>query len=285
MGLMASIKAQKAYNLHGKGDYEGALRLYEEAVAGGMNNPRFLLPYSTLLLRRGEYAKAREILRQTQKAPGLSGEQHIQLFVNYVACVYRLGEIDKGIALLERQHAKETTGLLYQALGCLYVEKYDLRNTPDFDALEAAEAAAAEEKQIADDQEAPMEDAAAGKPTEPEEVNHTPREAWQQGIDRAEALIRESIEYDDEDAVCLDNMGQFLYRVKGDREAARPWFERAIQQKDNQIDTLYFLAQYDLEEGKKDDARQKLEKALKGRFSPLNYSDKEKIEAALAQLG
>jgi 23S rRNA (cytidine1920-2'-O)/16S rRNA (cytidine1409-2'-O)-methyltransferase len=57
-------------------------------------------------------------------------------------------------------------------------------------------------------------------------------------------------------------MGQFLYRVKGDRTAARPWFDKAIARKDNQIDTLYFLSRYDLEAGDRKAALEKLEKAL-----------------------
>ena len=90
--------------------------------------------------------------------------------------------------------------------------------------------------------------------------------------------------YDDEDAVCLDNLGQTYYRVLGDKAAAREWFEKAIAQKEGQIDTLYFLSRYDLEAGDKAAAREKLEKAAEGRFSPLNYVTKEAIEAEIAAL-
>ena len=54
--------------------------------------------------------------------------------------------------------------------------------------------------------------------------------------------------------------------------------------KDSQIDTLYFLAQYDLEAGNKQAAAEKLQKALEGRFSPLNYAKREMIEKQLAEL-
>ena len=36
-------------------------------------------------------------------------------------------------------------------------------------------------------------------------------------MEKAEEFIRKSVEYDEEDPICLDNMGQFLYRVKGDK--------------------------------------------------------------------
>ena len=111
MGLMAGFKAMKAYKLHGQGKLEEARAIYEEAMKDGLNEPRYLLSYCVLLIRSGEYQKAREILVKTQKTPGITAEQKTQLFMNYAACMYKLGEIDKGIAILERQHAKQAAGL------------------------------------------------------------------------------------------------------------------------------------------------------------------------------
>lgn len=94
----------------------------------------------------------------------------------------------------------------------------------------------------------------------------------------------EALEYDDEDAVTLDNLGQVHYRLLNDKETARGYFEKAIEIKEGQIDTLYFLSRYDLEEGKTEAAVAKLEKALEGRFSPLNYVSKEEIEKEIERL-
>lgn len=94
----------------------------------------------------------------------------------------------------------------------------------------------------------------------------------------------EALEYDDEDAVTLDNLGQVHYRLLNDKETARGYFEKAIEIKEGQIDTLYFLSRYDLEEGKTEAAVAKLEKALEGRFSPLNYVSKEEIEKEIQRL-
>ncbi len=94
----------------------------------------------------------------------------------------------------------------------------------------------------------------------------------------------EALEYDDEDSIVLDNLGQMYYRVIGDKEKARPYFEKALEIKDSQIDTLYFLSRYDLEAGDRAAAREKLEKALEGRFSPLNYANREMIQKALDEL-
>ena len=98
-------------------------------------------------------------------------------------------------------------------------------------------------------------------------------------------FLEEALEYDDEDPITLDNLGQMYYRVLNDPEKALPYFQKAIEQKDNQIDTLYFLSRYDLEAGDKAAAKGKLEKALGGRFSPLNYVKKETLQKELEELG
>ncbi len=84
--------------------------------------------------------------------------------------------------------------------------------------------------------------------------------------------------------MCLDNMGQFLYRVRGDKAAAREWFDKALARKENQIDTLGFLRLSDEEEGNTAAAAARLEKALEGRFSPLNYWTRDKVEQGIARL-
>ena len=86
--------------------------------------------------------------------------------------------------------------------------------------------------------------------------------------EKALAFNTEAYEYDDEDSITLDNLAQTYYRLGNDKAKAREFFQKAIELKPTQIDTLYFLAQYDIEEGNRDAAREKLEKALKGRFSP-----------------
>ena len=102
--------------------------------------------------------------------------------------------------------------------------------------------------------------------------------------EKALAYNQEAVEYDDEDPVVLDNMGQTYYRLLNDRETAKTYFDKAHAIKDTQIDTLYFLAQYDKEAGNRDAALEKLETALEGRFSPLNFATKEKVQAEIDAL-
>ena len=103
----------------------------------------------------------------------------------------------------------------------------------------------------------------------------------------AEEAIRfnkEALEYDDEDPVFLDNLGQTYYRLVGDKETAKIYFDKAIALKPKAIDTNYFLALYDIEAGDLDKARERLETARKGFTSPLNYATPELIEKKLAEI-
>lgn len=275
MGFLSAMKANKAHRMQQNGQREEAAKLYEEAFAEGLKEPRFLLAYALMIIRDGKYQKAKEFLVANQKVPMTPG-QRVELLVYYATCCFRLGNVDKGIDVLEQQFRKTETGLLYQTLGYLYVAKYDLNNRPDFTA-QAAEAAAAEDAA----QEAPVEEAGTEGAQAPVQ---SPEEAWNAGIEKAEQFIRNSVEYDDEDPVCLDNLGEFLYRVRGDKEAAKEWFDKAIGIKETQIDTLYFLSRYDLDAGNREAAIEKLEKAIGGRFSPLNYCSREMVQQEIEKL-
>ena len=104
--------------------------------------------------------------------------------------------------------------------------------------------------------------------------------------DAEEALRfnKQALEYDDEDAVFLDNLGQTYYRLLGDKETAKTYFDRAIAIKPGAIDTNYFLALYDIENGDKESARNRLGVARKGFFSPLNYAQPDMIDDKLREL-
>ena len=280
MGLLTPIKANRAYRLQQKGEKEAALKLYEEAFAEGLNDPRFNLAYALLIIRKGEYQKAKEFLVKHQKAPGMTTEQRVTLLVDYAVCCFRLGDVDKAINTLEQQFRKTETGLLYQTLGYLYVEKYDAAHRPDFSAVTDR----AEEQPEALAAEGQPEEETGSTEARSEEKALSPEEAWQAGQDRAEEFVRQAVDYDDEDPICLDNLGQFLYRVKGEKAEAKKWFKKAYAIKNNQIDTLYFLSRYDEEEGNTAAALDKLETAASGRFSPLNYCDRETIDREIARL-
>lgn len=279
MGFMATIKAQQAMRAHGKGDLEQAKKLYEEAIDRGLMSARPMLGYAILLIREGSYDKAMPLLIKAQKCPDLTPDQKSQLFVDYAACLMKKGELDKAIHLLEKQHNRAPIGLTYQTLGYMYVEKYS-------GAKPVAEAAPEKAAEAPEMPEAPETEASAEEAAEQPKAQtqeDIDRE-WQEGIDKMFAFIQESVDYDDEDPVCLDNLGQAYYRVTGEKDKAKEWFDKAHAEKDSQIDTLWFLSRYDLEAGDKAAAIAKLEKALDGRFSPLNFCTKDMVQEEVERL-
>ena len=232
MGFMEIFKARKAVNMHQKGQYDAALKIYEELYAKGHVSAVYMLPFSVLLLRNGkkdeDFLKVKEVLKKAEKAPDLMPDKRQQLLMHYAVAQYKLGEMEKALHLLEAAHQKSPCGIIYGTLGFLYIQ--------------------------------------AGN------------------AEKALSYNLEALEYDDEDPVTLDNLGQVYYRLLNDKEKAKEYFLKAIEIKEGQIDTLYFLSRYDIEEGKKEAAIEKLEKALEGRFSPLNYVTKADVEKEIAQL-
>ena len=276
MGFMATIKAQQAMRAHGKGELLMAKKLYEEAIDKGLMSARPMLGYAILLIREGSYDKAMPLLIKAQKCPDLTPDQKSQLFVDYAACLMKKGELDKAIHLLEKQHNRAPIGLTYQTLGYMYVEKYSGAKP----VAEATPEKAAEALEMPDTEASTEAAEEQPKVKTQEDIDRE----WQEGIDKMFAFIQESVDYDDEDPVCLDNLGQAYYRVTGEKDKAKEWFEKAHAEKDSQIDTLWFLSRYDLEAGDKAAAIAKLEKALDGRFSPLNFCTKDMVREEVERL-
>ena len=273
MGFMASLKAQMAMRAHAKGDLTKAKALYQEALDKGLLEARPMLAYALILIREGKFEEAMPLLLKTQKAPDLTPDRKSQLFVDYAACCAKTGQLDKGVKLLERQHERTPIGISYQTLGYLYVEQLS------------------QGKPVADESTVVMvpgpyeySDPVPGEGLTVTEKQKIIDEQWAAKIEKAAKFIDMSLDYDDEDPVCLDNKGQFLYRIMGDKAAAKEWFDKAHEEKPGQIDSLYFLSRYDLENGDKAAAIEKLETALEGRFSPLNYMDKAGIEAEIKRI-
>ena len=274
MGFMASLKANQALRAHTKGEIEKAKKLYHEAVdEGGVLDARVMLGYALLLIREGSYEQAMELLVKAQKAPGITPDQKSQIFVDYAACCAKTGKLDKGVKLLEKQHARLAVGLTYQTLGYLYVEQLS-RGKPVADESTVVMVPGPNE----------FSDPVPGEGLTVEEKQQILDEQWDAQMAKAIKLLDDALEYDDEDAICMDNKGQFLYRVMGDKAAAKEWFDKAHEEKPRQIDTLWFLSRYDLDNGDKEAAIEKLETALEGRFFPLNYMDRASVQAELDRL-
>lgn len=97
------------------------------------------------------------------------------------------------------------------------------------------------------------------------------------------ALNEEALEYDEDDGVILDNMGQ-LNLAMGNKEKALEYFTRAHEVKPKQVDTLYYLATLALERGEKEEARKYLTDALDGNYSSLCTTTREQAQELLSSI-
>lgn len=257
MGFLANLKGTKAHAAHTRGDYEKARKLYDEAYAGGLDDPKTLLTYSVLLLRSAEYDKALEVLRKLEKIPKLPPSYKVEMMTNYAIICYKKGNIARGVNVLRDLMRKNKTATLLGVYGYMAVEW-------------AASGEVNEELQAFETTE--KEDGTI------EKTILTPAQ-------EAKKVCEEGLDYDDVDPVLLDNIAQYYLRVEGDKEKALGYFKKALEYKPGAIDTNYFLALYDIENGDLKAAEEKLRTSLEGRFSPLNYATVEIIKEKLEEIG
>lgn len=86
---------------------------------------------------------------------------------------------------------------------------------------------------------------------------------------RAWEINREGYDYDDEDPVVLDNLGQLHFRA-GEYEKAAEMFVQALKYNEGQFDSLYYLARCRALEGNTEEALKLINKALHKKYSHLN---------------
>lgn len=94
---------------------------------------------------------------------------------------------------------------------------------------------------------------------------------------------RKAVEYDDEDAVVLDNLAQTLMRT-GEWEEAEEYFRKALSHRRDQFDSLACLAKCLMRRGELDEARDVLSRALERPFSHLNTFARSEAEEMMRRL-
>ena len=117
-------------------------------------------------------------------------------------------------------------------------------------------------------------------------------------FEEALAFNDEAMEYDDEDAGVLDNVGQLFmvmsekYRADGDAEKASEYHEKALdalkkanELKPDQISSAYYLAKLLHEDGDDAKARELLDHVLKIPFSFMMQISRDEAEALRKAVG
>lgn len=148
MGLFDTAKSavigNKAYRTHvdagklagagkvreAKEKYETALRLYDEAVRLGNVAPNILQAYAVLLMREGQFDRAKQIMVDMSRLK-LSDDDRFQLRLNYSVLQWRMGELDKAMETIGRAAQYKLNGAVYGTLGMFWVDK--AKQTGDFE--------------------------------------------------------------------------------------------------------------------------------------------------------
>ena len=252
MGRNATNAHSQANDLNRRGrvvearkKYDEARELYQKAYDEGCRRTTILMNYTVLLMRDGEFARARELMKEISQDKTMSEETHFDLRVQYSICLWRLGIMDKAIETIRYAGKYPKNGRYYSSLGTFLVDQ--AAQTGEFD--------------------------------------------------EAQALLDEAMDYDDEDAATLDNLGELcrqrsLWAKKsGDADTAvamraksKEYYERAHKQNPAQITTLYALANFAHEDGDDAKAREYVDKAIIHSGSKLCVVSTEMLQALKAKL-
>jgi len=264
MGIFDSLKINaagtRAYRTHvtagqlkQNGKYEEAQQkleeayvYYEEAYRMGYRKANVMISFAILLMQRGDFERARELMLDASKDKTLSQEDRFSLRINFSICQWKQGKLDKAIESVRMAAQTKMNGMVYATLGMLLVEQ-------------AKETGAFEE---------------------------------------ALAFNQEALEYDDEDAATLDNMGQLYLlmsedaRRKGEaqqaaeyRKLAIEYLRKAYERKPSQVTTVYYLAKLDHEDGDDRRAREMIDACMKLPCTAICAISKEEIEALSREIG
>lgn len=258
-GLKVNKLGQNAYNTHvqandfqrrgrvaeAKVKYDEAMKLYDEAYAAGCRKNGILMSYSVLMMRRGMFERARELMKEISQIGGMSEDTHFELRVNYSICLWRLGILDKAIETIRYagKHCKNSS--YYSSLGTYLVELAG--QTGEFEEARAL----LDEAMDYDDEDAATLD------------NY--------GEYYRLLGVKAAKEGDAEEGAKL-------------RAVAKEYYERALKVKTGQITTLYALAKFAIEDGETDRARELLDKAIlhsSSRVCPISLEELQQLKAQL----
>jgi tetratricopeptide (TPR) repeat protein len=114
--------------------YADAMRGYLEAEKQNCENPRLMTGFSVLLMREGQYEKARDILLKLYQNPSLSQDDKFHLRINHSICQWKLGNLDKAIESMRSAFSFAKTSLCYNVYCAMLNEK--ARETGHFEEAE-----------------------------------------------------------------------------------------------------------------------------------------------------
>lgn len=217
------VKANRRYDA---GEKEEALKFYKKAAKMRMSPTKVKIMYGFLLLKTGHLDEADKELTALMKGK-LTNEEKWKAKLYYAIVVWKKGDLNKAIELLEEVHENYRCTLVYQTLGLLLNLSGKLQNAIKYN--------------------------------------------------------KEAYDYNDDDSLILDNLGQNYYLLN-QNDKAYEIYKKLFEKEPKFPEAYYNYALVLLKNGQKEEAIEKLNQALKQNFTFLTTVSKEDIKAKLKEL-
>lgn len=142
IGYIVYINQIRIYTFIGhiryaKRDMEGAIKWFRKVYYSGKANIKTMISYGYLLLKAGKIEEAEKIFNELLEHK-MDNDDKMLTQSNYALVIWKKGQLDEAIALLESVFEDFKTSTLYGSLGYMLIAKGDLDKALEFN-LEAYE--------------------------------------------------------------------------------------------------------------------------------------------------
>ena len=186
------------------------MELYQQAEAAGENSPKILTGFCVLLMRDGQYARAKDIIVKIFPDRTLTPDDKYHLRINHAVCQWKLGYIDKALEDMTKAAEFAKIGLYYTVMGAILVDK--AHQEGDYAAAEAF----MQEAMEYDD----------------EDISTIDNMGWlnyyQQDVDAAKARFKQAIAMNARYSPALAGMAAIAHDLGRD-DKAREYVNRALE--------------------------------------------------------
>lgn len=223
-----------------------AVKLYDEAYKAGYRQSNALQGYALLLMRAGNFERAREIMLEASKDKSMNPEARFSLRVDFSICQWKMGNLEKAIETIQTAAQGRTNGTVYTTLGMYLVELG--RKTGDFEEAIRLN----EEAYEYDDEDAGVLD----------------------NMGQMYLAMSEKSAANGDAALAAEQ-----------RAKAMEYLKKAFKIKPEQISSTYFLAKMLHEDGENDKARKVLGEIMNMHFSAMLQITRAEAEKLQKEIG
>lgn len=118
---LLTVLASQAY--FGKGDVQKGEKYYKAAYNTGIMTADNKISYSSFCLRENRFEKGRRLLNEVINSSRTTTEEKIKAKHNLAVLIWKQGDLDEALRILEIVHKEMPTTSTYGTLGVLYLEK------------------------------------------------------------------------------------------------------------------------------------------------------------------